>query len=169
MELYWQDITQRGEEKSYEKLKNMLRNHLERKRLDRNKDAWDKDHKTGGGGNRALAGREAAPSNGPKRGDCRQWAKDGKCSRGDSCPWKGSHTEDKTGQRGRSPSRQKSPGQGKPKGKGKEKSQERGKSPGGAGKKDMAESLSELQQPNLPRRGANRLRAKRIAHHVTCI
>ena len=40
----------------------------------------------------------------------------------------------------------------------------------GKGKeKEMAESLSELQQPNLPRRGANRLRAKRIAHHVTCI
>ena len=35
--------------------------------------------------------------------------------------------------------------------------------------KEMAKSLSELQQPNLPRRGANRLRAKRIAHHVTCI
>ena len=123
MELYWQDITQRGEQKSYEKLKNMLRNHLERKRLDRNKDAWDKDHKTGGGGSKAFAGREAAPSNGPKKGDCRQWAKDGKCSRGDKCPWKGSHTEEKKGDRGRSPSRGRSPGRGKWKGTG--KSQER--------------------------------------------
>ena len=65
----------------------MVRAYLERKRLGKNKDAWDKDHAKGGGGNKAaVAGREAAPSNGPKKGDCRQWAKDGKCSRGDKCP-----------------------------------------------------------------------------------
>ena len=42
MTLYWQDISQRGEQTSYQKLKNMVRNHLERKRLDKNKDAWSK-------------------------------------------------------------------------------------------------------------------------------
>ena len=31
MRLYWQDMTQRGEQKSYQKLKDILRNHLDRK------------------------------------------------------------------------------------------------------------------------------------------
>ena len=111
MTLYWQDITQRGEPKSYETLNNMVGAHVERKRLDKNKDAWDKHHAKGGGGNKAaVAGREATPSNGPKRGDCRHRAKEGKCSRGDKCPWKNSHTDDKAGARGRSPSRGRNPG-----------------------------------------------------------
>ena len=37
MVLHWQDITQRGEAKNYTELKDILRHHLERKLLDRNK------------------------------------------------------------------------------------------------------------------------------------
>ena len=34
MQLYWQDITQRGESKSYDKLKGILGLHLERRKLE---------------------------------------------------------------------------------------------------------------------------------------
>ena len=34
MSLYWQDITQRGEEKSHDKILTILRTHIDRKRLD---------------------------------------------------------------------------------------------------------------------------------------
>ena len=159
MTLYWQDITQRGEPKSYETLNNMVRAHLERKRLDKNKDAWDKHHAKGGGGNKAaVAGREATPSNGPKRGDCRHWAKEGKCSRGDKCPWKNSHTDDKAGARGRSPSRGRNPG--------KEKN-ENLRNEGGAQERGKAtRKATLLSAPLLPTRVKNEeshLRAKRIA------
>ena len=78
MPLYWQDITQRGEQKSYEKLKHMVRNHLETKRLDKNKGAWAKDNAKDGPANKAAPGNAAgdrAPSYGTKKGDCRRWLK----------------------------------------------------------------------------------------------
>ena len=70
----------------------MVRSHLERKRLDKNKDAWSKNNaKVGGPANKAApankdhAAGDRAPSNGPKQGDCRQWLKEDKCSRGSNC------------------------------------------------------------------------------------
>ena len=69
MTLYWQDITQRSEPNSYEKFENMVIVHLERKRLDNNKDAWVKDNAKRGGANEAApAAGDRAPSNGPKKG-----------------------------------------------------------------------------------------------------
>ena len=85
MSLYWQDITQRGEEKSYEKLLTTLRTHIDRKRLDRNKASLGK-------------GPNAAAAAGPKpatKGTCHQWDEKGKCSRGDKCPWVNSHTKER--------------------------------------------------------------------------
>ena len=56
MSLYWQDITQRGEEKSYTKLKDILRYHLERKLLDKSKNAWTRDGGRGAAANQNAAG-----------------------------------------------------------------------------------------------------------------
>ena len=98
MALYQQDITQRGEKQSYQKLKDILRYHLEKKLLDRNKNAWNhNDGKGFVGKKQDGANNDGPPADGLKRGDCRQWRNEGKCSRGNQCPWRGSHTQDKKG------------------------------------------------------------------------
>ena len=130
MSVYWQDITQRGEQKSYRKLKHMVRIHRERKRLDKNKDAWSKDKAAvsapandGAPANTDHAAGDRSPSNGPKQGDCRQWLTQGKCSRGEGCPWGKSHIQAKAGTRGKG-QRGNSPGR-----QGKGTGNERGRSP----------------------------------------
>ena len=85
MSLYWQDITQRGEEKSYEKLLTILRTHIDRKRLDRNKASLGK-----GPSAAAAAGNKTSG-----KGTCHQWDEKGKCSRGDTCPWVNAHTKER--------------------------------------------------------------------------
>ena len=82
--LCWQDITQRGEEKSYDKLLTILRSHIDRKRLDRNKASLDR-------------GRHATPAAKPGtgKGTCHQWNEKGQCSRGANCPWAESHTKER--------------------------------------------------------------------------
>ena len=94
MALYQQDCTHRGEERSYQKLQDILRLHLEKKLLDKNKSAWSssidgKAYAGKGGGKKG-----GQPGGNPRTGDCRQWRSEGKCSRGNNCPWKASHTED---------------------------------------------------------------------------
>ena len=83
---YWQDITQGGEEKSYEKLLTILRTHIDRKRLDRNKASLDK-------GRHATPG-VAKPK--PSKGTCHQWSEKGQCSSGADCPWVDSHTKERS-------------------------------------------------------------------------
>ena len=81
MSLYNQDIVQRGDKRSYERLMKMLTAHLEQRRRQQNRDNLS--------GSRVRA---ATPARGdPKQGDCRQWCKTGSCSRGDACPW--AHSE----------------------------------------------------------------------------
>ena len=120
MALYPQDYTQRGEKKSYQKLKDILRLHLEKKLLDKNKSAWSNniDGKAYAGGKKDGGNNDSQPSDGARRGDCRQWRNEGKCSRGNLCPWKHSHTPEKKGGRARSPSRQNGKDKGKSKGNG---------------------------------------------------
>ena len=56
MSLYWQDVTQRGEQKSYQKLRDLLRHPLDRKLLDKkNKNAWSRD-----GAKSAVANKDNA-------------------------------------------------------------------------------------------------------------
>ena len=104
MALYQQDYTHRGEKKSYQKLKDILRLHLEKKLLDKNKHAWSNNLD-----GKAYVGKGVGKKSGPKgenarTGDCRQWRNEGKCSRGSNRPCKASHTEEKKGSRARSPS-----------------------------------------------------------------
>ena len=76
-------------------------------------------------------GRGGPQASSPRKGDCRQWAKEGKCSRGDDCSWASSHTKDKAGKRTKTPGeRGRSPkGKGKGKGKSKSKPPKRDQSP----------------------------------------
>lgn len=79
MSLYWLDITQKGESKSYEKLKSIVRLHLDKRKLERNKHALDRNHSKQ---HLTPAGSSGGGSLGPRKGDCRQWAKEGTFSRG---------------------------------------------------------------------------------------
>ncbi len=99
MALYQQDYTQRGERKSYQKLKDILRFHLEKKLLDKNKNAWNNniDGKAFVGGKKDGGNSDGQSGDGLRRRDCRQWRNEGKCSRGNQCPWRQSHTQDKKG------------------------------------------------------------------------
>jgi len=94
--LYQQDITQRGQPKSYDKLRQIVELHLEEQRLKRNQAALSsrgregyvnasKGGKSGGKGKT----KDGKPT---KKGECRQWASEGKCSRKAECPWADSHT-----------------------------------------------------------------------------
>ena len=78
--LYNQDVTQRGEPRSYSKLKTMVETHLEQKRRAKNRDDM------------RPTSRRASPATGdrgrkPKQGECRTWVKTGSCPRGEDCPW----------------------------------------------------------------------------------
>ena len=81
MALYQQDCTHRGEKKSYTKLQDILRLHLEKKLLDKNKSAWcnsldGKAYPGKGGGKKG-----GQPGGNPRVGDCRQWRNEGKTQR----------------------------------------------------------------------------------------
>ena len=91
--LYRQDVTQKGETKSYQKLYSMVEVHLEESRKKKNKQQED---------NQEGRGRSATPGNQPKspkvkKGDCRQFLKHGTCDRGDDCPW--NHDVEKANER----------------------------------------------------------------------
>ena len=77
----------RGRPKSYQDLKSMVRMHLDKETRDKHLDAKRKAHTKG-----------LAAMGNRKSGDCRQWLKSGKCSRGDDCPW--NHPADKRGGNG---------------------------------------------------------------------
>ena len=113
--LYNQDVTQRGESRSYSKLKTMVETHLEQKRRSKNRD----DMRPGRAKGLASAGGDLQRKS--KQGECRTFVKSGNCPRGDDCPW--DHPSG-IGPRGRSPKRGSSP-----KGKGKGKTPKRGNTP----------------------------------------
>ena len=75
MALYQQDYTQRGEKNGYQKLRDILRFHLEKKLLGKNKNAWtiNIDGKAFVGGKKDGGNNDGQPSDGARRGDCRQW------------------------------------------------------------------------------------------------
>ena len=79
MALYQQDYTHRGEKKSYKKLKDILRLHLEKKLLDKNKHAWSNnlDGKAYAG-NKGGGKKNGQPDENAGTGDCRQWRNEGK-------------------------------------------------------------------------------------------
>ena len=74
----------------------LSRLHLEKKLLDKNKNAWSNnlDGKAFAG-NKGGGKKNGQPSDNARTGDCRQWRNEGKCSRGNLCPWKHSHTQKK--------------------------------------------------------------------------
>ena len=73
MSLYWQDVNQRNEPTSHENLMCILRTHIDKKRLDKNKASLGR-------------GRSATPAKVPGgKGTCHQWDEKGACSRGDKC------------------------------------------------------------------------------------
>lgn len=113
--LYNQDVTQRGESRSYAKLKTMVENHLEQKRRSKNRD----DMRPGRAKTLASAGGDLQRKS--KQGECRTFVKTGNCPRGEDCPW--DHPSD-VNPRGRSPKRGNSP-----KGKGGGKTPKRGNTP----------------------------------------
>ena len=95
MSLYWKDITQRGESKSYDKFVLILTLHLYKKRLKRTKAVLDRGW------------QRLTPAASSLKGVCNQWAEKGKCSRGENRPWVESHTPERAKSkppRGRSPS-----------------------------------------------------------------
>ena len=131
MALYWQDITHNGASKSYEKMREIVTLHLERKLLDKNQNAMSKSLQPQGSYGAAAKGKGRGKgkgkmkgtSGGPQKGKCHVWGKKGQCPRGQDCPWVDSHTDaNKPQGRGRSQTTQ---GEGKG---GRDKSQERGKS-----------------------------------------
>ena len=112
MALYWQGITQLKETKSYDRLRDIVENFLEERELRQNQAGL---RSVGGGQGGAYPVVE-----GPKKGVCRRWKKQGKCSDGQNCPWAASHTpENKPKPRGSSQQNKK---------KNNEKKQDRGRS-----------------------------------------
>ena len=99
LQLYTDGIVHKGEEKSYEKLRTIVRAHLEHKRLKSNRDAMDGGKgypgkgKGKGKGKRKGKRSKSAPGTKVAAGDCRQFLKTGSCSRGDSCPYVHDHAK----------------------------------------------------------------------------
>jgi len=95
--LYSLGVTQKGEERSYQCLMSMTKIHLEKRRLDKHREDLDskrrrsyasaaKGERKGGGKGGGKRGRSPTPK--ARTGDCRQFLNnEGKCSRGDGCPW----------------------------------------------------------------------------------
>ena len=108
LQLYIQDHVQRGEPKSYTKLRKMVRNHLDQKTRERHIQQRERRGERGlvaNPKNKAKAKPKSRPGTPtPKTGDCHQWVRKGSCSRGDDCNFK--HDDDKKGpqSRTRSPS-----------------------------------------------------------------
>ena len=102
MELYTLDITQRGESRSYEQLMTRTKAHLDRRRLDKNRDdlsnkrsnqqSWGaaaQERSSSKGRGKGKRGRDRSSSPGPKTqsGDCHQFMRKGNCGRGAKCPF----------------------------------------------------------------------------------
>ena len=108
-------------------MKTILKNHLEQKRLRRNRE--ERARKKG------LAakpkGKPKGKTDGPphKPGDCKQWAKFGKCSRGEDCPYV--HDPDKKGKQKRGRSSTPKGGKGGDRKRSASNRPTRGKSPSG--------------------------------------
>ena len=151
MALYQQDYTQRGEKKSYQKLRDILRVHLEKKLLDKNKNAWTNnlDGKAFAG-NKGGGKKNGQPSDNARTGDCRQWRNEGTCSRGSTCPWKASHTEEKKGGRARSPSANRGKGT-----KGKGKGRSGGQVAGDRGRTRTREKSPQREEGQRMKRGTS--------------
>ena len=144
MALYWQEVTQKGVKKSYEGLRRIVDLYLEELHLKRNQaalatksNAWKGAPGAKGAGKGKGKGKGKAKG-GNKTGTCRQWGKEGKCSRGKDCPWLWSHTPENAGSgRGKS-QRQPSPRPSHDSRSdyidGRRPSRERGRSPGRKGK-----------------------------------
>jgi hypothetical protein len=133
--LYHQDVTQNGKPKSYERLLAMVNVHLADKRLKDNREALASKHTRG---DRATAARSGSPV---KTGDCRQFARDGKCSRGKDCPWNHPKRERTASPKGKGKGKDKGKGKGKGKDKGK-RDRSRSSSPEGRGVRTSAGSES---------------------------
>ena len=109
--LYKLGISQEDKPKSYERLRQMVNKHIAERRLQHNKE--DLGHRTRSG----PLGATPATAPQTRKGKCFQWAKEGKCSRGDSCPWVESHDPNIPRKRSLSPPKGKGKGGGKGKGK----------------------------------------------------
>ena len=105
MSLYKHDLIHNGKEKSYERLRVMVRAHLEDRKLQRNKEEQAK----------AITGQ--GPGVHAANQVCRVFKKYGSCPRGTKCPWP--HDQDTAAPRKRSKSRGKGKG-GKGDSKGKD-------------------------------------------------
>ena len=142
--LYNQDIAQGRSTRDYNQLKNLLNLWIESNRLERNKNAWDKSKGQPTLTPAAKGKAKAKAKAGAKRpGDCHQWKKSGQCSRGDSCPWSESHTEDKAGKK-RENSRDQSRG----------RSQERGRKGDGKGKRgNTPPARGRSKSKEIPKKG----------------
>jgi len=92
MALINQDVTQRGEKRSYDRLYQMVLLHIEHKNKVKNRN--DLASKSGRFGAPATDPQKASKG---KKGDCRQYIKKGSCSRGDECPF--IHDDDKANAR----------------------------------------------------------------------
>lgn len=128
--LYEQDVSLRGEERSYERLRKMINTYLATKKLDNNRNKSEQGR-----------GRDGGFSNPAQQGDCQQFLKSkGKCSRGKDCPYR--HDWNKIERRGRSQGHnqdrggrdksqrkddKKGKGRGRGRGNGKGQSQDRGR------------------------------------------
>ena len=142
--LYKQDINHKGAERSYERLRKMVEIHLDRK----NKDKISAAMSGGKNGRNATPG-STVPKKKSQSGICHQWKNKGKCSRGDSCPWQSTHTEENKGQqRGRSQSREKKGGRQKKEKKGSDSS--RGSSGSGDAKPKKMRGKSPSGQEDRP-------------------
>ena len=100
--LYVQDHVQRGEPKSYAKLRNMVRNHLDHQTRERHIAQREKRSERGLASPANPKAKEHAKAT---AGDCHQWTRKGQCSRGDNC--KLNHEEAKRGSLAKSPRKEK--------------------------------------------------------------
>ena len=87
--LYEQDIVQRGESRSYVKLKTIVANFLDKKQRNLHRQNL-LNHRS-----KSVGAAASIPNEARKQGDCYQWVKKGKCSRGDDCGFK--HDDAKKG------------------------------------------------------------------------
>jgi hypothetical protein len=127
MALYEQELSFKGEARSYAKLYQLVDNYLEYSRL-----AKLRDDKEQLGRRHAAVVQTVGNKSKPKTGECRQFLKTGSCSR-DNCPF--SHPQDKAGTRkGRPYSGSRKRSESKKKGKGRSKSPDKGKGKGNRGR-----------------------------------
>ena len=124
LQLYKHDCAKDPSNKNYNKLYKLLDDYLNEKDKDRNRLKLDGNTERGRG------------AHATKQGDCRQYFREGKCIRGDRCPF--NHDTDNPQGDGRK--RSKSKGKGKGKDNERSASRQRGRSPS---KDDIAKAQKE--------------------------